>query len=197
MNGIMTYDGYMKNHGQTMSWKDDGYCNGGNLPGGFRVGNTLRYQDLELYESLEDDKFKDEALQNKVIMERVIDIDEESCDEAWRRWDDYENTIHNDEEKEPKDDHSIDNLDYDLVRDNASNHTNDKVEEHKERCNLFDDTAHDASVCKIRRFEMIKYSSGQDEEYVAIKECEYNDWTRTNEDACRAYQDIFRSIDEG
>ncbi|GJX47627.1 hypothetical protein Tco_0272817, partial [Tanacetum coccineum] len=108
----------------TCSWKDNGYCNGGNLPGGFRVA----------------------------IMERVIDIDEESCDEAWRRWDDYENTIHNDEEKEPKDDHSIDNLDYDLVRDNTSNHTNDKVEEHKERCNLFDDTAHDASVCKIRRF---------------------------------------------
>ncbi|GKB32306.1 uncharacterized mitochondrial protein-like protein, partial [Tanacetum coccineum] len=32
------------------------------------------------------------------------------------------------------------------------------------------DTAHNALVCKIRRFEMIKYSFGQDEEYVAIKE---------------------------
>ncbi|GJT45553.1 VIER F-box protein 2 [Tanacetum coccineum] len=31
----------------TCSWKDDGYCNGGNLPGAYIVGNTLRYQDLE------------------------------------------------------------------------------------------------------------------------------------------------------
>ncbi|GJT55729.1 hypothetical protein Tco_0990783 [Tanacetum coccineum] len=172
-------------------WKDDGYCNGGNLPGAFRVGNMLRYQDLEWYEALEDGKLKDEALQNKAIMERVININKESCDEAWRRWDDYENTIYNDEEMEPKDGHSIGNLDYNLVRDNASNHTNNKEEEHKERCNLFDNTARDAPVCKIRRFEMIKYSFGHDEEYVAIKECEYDDMTKTNEDACRAYQEIF------
>ncbi|GJY15399.1 putative ribonuclease H-like domain-containing protein [Tanacetum coccineum] len=52
-------------------------------------------------------------------------------------------------------------------------------------------------VCKIRIFEMIKYSFGQDEEYVAIKECEYVDSTRTNEDACRAYQEIFCYMDEG
>ncbi|GJY91797.1 hypothetical protein Tco_0507579 [Tanacetum coccineum] len=37
----------------------------------------------------------------------------------------------------------------------------------------------------------------QDEEYVAIKECEYDDLTITNEDECRAYQEIFRSMDEG
>nr|GEU73980.1 retrotransposable element Tf2 [Tanacetum cinerariifolium] len=104
-------------------------------------------------------KLKDEALQNKAIMERVIDIDKESY--------------------------------------NTSNDTNDNEEEQKERCNLFNNTAHDALVCKIRRFEMIKYSFGQDEEYVAIKECEYDDMTKTNEDACWAYQEIFRSMDEG
>ncbi|GJR12936.1 hypothetical protein Tco_0795588 [Tanacetum coccineum] len=52
------------------------------------------------------------------------------------------------------------------------------------------DTAHNAPVCKITRFEMIKYSFGQDEEYVAIKEGECDDLTKTNEDACRAYQEI-------
>ncbi|GJW05239.1 hypothetical protein Tco_1564095 [Tanacetum coccineum] len=31
----------------TCSWREDGYCNGGNLPGAYIVGNTLRYQDLE------------------------------------------------------------------------------------------------------------------------------------------------------
>ncbi|GKE60076.1 hypothetical protein Tco_1510443, partial [Tanacetum coccineum] len=31
----------------TCSWKDDGYCNGGNLPRAYIIGNKLRYQDLE------------------------------------------------------------------------------------------------------------------------------------------------------
>ncbi|GJT72960.1 hypothetical protein Tco_1032246 [Tanacetum coccineum] len=35
------------------------------------------------------------------------------------------------------------------------------------------------------------------EEYVAIKEYEYDDFTRTNEDACHAYQEFFRNMDEG
>ncbi|GJY43847.1 hypothetical protein Tco_0432060 [Tanacetum coccineum] len=44
---------------------------------------------------------------------------------------------------------------------------------------------------------MIKYSFRQDEEYVAVKENEYEDLTSTSEDACQAYQEIFRMIDEG
>ncbi|GJU56557.1 hypothetical protein Tco_1230271 [Tanacetum coccineum] len=56
---------------------------------------------------------------------------------------------------------------------------------------------HELSVCNIRRFEMIKYSFGQDEVYVAIKEDKYDDLARTSEDACRAYQEIFRMVDEG
>ncbi|GJU03700.1 hypothetical protein Tco_1114038 [Tanacetum coccineum] len=83
------------------------------------------------------------------------------------------------------------------INNNASNISNVQEEERNERCNLFNNTAHNAQVCKIRRFEMIKYSFGQDEEYVAIKECEYDDLTKTNEDACRAYQEIFYSMNEG
>ncbi|GJT11582.1 hypothetical protein Tco_0858624 [Tanacetum coccineum] len=44
---------------------------------------------------------------------------------------------------------------------------------------------------------MIKYSSGQDEEYVAVKEDKYEDLTSKSEDAWRAYQEIFRMMDEG
>nr|GEX49084.1 hypothetical protein [Tanacetum cinerariifolium] len=127
----------------TCSWKDDGYCNSGNLPGAYIVGNTLRYQG-------------------------IIDEDEELHNEAWKRWYDYEDTTHN-------------------------NEINDYTETDERR----KDTAHNASIFKIRRFEMIKYLFGQDEEYVAIKECVYNDLTKTIEDACWAYQEIFRSIDEG
>nr|GEV45032.1 hypothetical protein [Tanacetum cinerariifolium] len=44
---------------------------------------------------------------------------------------------------------------------------------------------------------MIKYSFGQDEEYVGVKKDEYDDLTRTIDDACRAYQEIFHRMDEG
>ncbi|GJW94572.1 hypothetical protein Tco_0174244 [Tanacetum coccineum] len=79
-----------------------------------------------------------------------------------------------------------------------TNDNQEKEEQHKEgRCDLFNDPAQEPPVCKIRRFEMIKYSFGQEEEYVAIKEYEYDDLTRTNEDACHAYQEIFHNMDEG
>nr|GEU43674.1 zf-BED domain-containing protein [Tanacetum cinerariifolium] len=36
-----------------------------------------------------------------------------------------------------------------------------------------------------------------EEEYVVVKEYEYDDLTRTNKDACYAYQEIFHNMDEG
>ncbi|GJW37789.1 hypothetical protein Tco_0060709 [Tanacetum coccineum] len=61
----------------------------------------------------------------------------------------------------------------------------EKEEQHKEgQCDLLDDPAQKPSVCKIRRFEMIKYSFGQEEEYIVVKEYGYDDLTRTNKDAC-------------
>nr|GEU39385.1 RNA-directed DNA polymerase, eukaryota [Tanacetum cinerariifolium] len=95
-------------------WKEDGYCNRGNIPGTYFIENQLHYQDLECYEALEDSELKNDALRNKDIMEGFIDEDNEE-------------------------------------------------------------------------FEMIKYSFGQDEEHVAIKEDEYNDLARTSNDACCAY----------
>ncbi|GKE05276.1 hypothetical protein Tco_1397294, partial [Tanacetum coccineum] len=47
------------------------------------------------------------------------------------------------------------------------------------------------------RYMMIKYSFNDDEEYVAVKEDEYNDLTITRKEACQAYQVIFRIMDEG
>ncbi|GJV42320.1 ribonuclease H-like domain-containing protein [Tanacetum coccineum] len=32
----------------TCSWREDGYCNGGNLPGTYIIGNQLHYQDYEM-----------------------------------------------------------------------------------------------------------------------------------------------------
>ncbi|GKB19268.1 hypothetical protein Tco_0853191 [Tanacetum coccineum] len=99
----------------TECWINDGYCNGGNLPGTFIIENQLHYQDYEWYEALEDSELKAEALRNKAIMEGFIkDDDDESS-----------------------------------------------------------------------------------EEYVAIKEDEYDNLARTSNNACRTYQEIFRMMDEG
>ncbi|GJR05484.1 hypothetical protein Tco_0528468 [Tanacetum coccineum] len=43
----------------TCSWREDGYCNGGNKPAAYIVGNTLRYQDLEWYDALKDNELKE------------------------------------------------------------------------------------------------------------------------------------------
>ncbi|GJX56419.1 VIER F-box protein 2 [Tanacetum coccineum] len=154
----------------TCSWREDGYYNGGNLPGAYYIGNSLHYQDLEWYEALKDSELKDEALRNKAIMEGSIN-DDESCNDCWKRWKSHKITYP---------DH--DEIDYE----------NETHDEREKLCEV-----HELPVCNIRRFEMIKYSFGQDEEYVAIKEDEYDDLARKSNDACRAYQEIFRMMDEG
>ncbi|GJS56558.1 hypothetical protein Tco_0629920 [Tanacetum coccineum] len=102
------------------------------------------------------------------------EIDVESNDEGWKSWDDFENTNDDRNEWEYKNEHEDD-------------------ERHELCCN----ETHELPVCHIRRFEMIKYSFGQDEEYVAVKENEYEDLTSTSKDACRAYQEIYHMMDEG
>ncbi|GKC82556.1 hypothetical protein Tco_1138273 [Tanacetum coccineum] len=123
---------------------------------------------LEWYEALEDSELKDKALRNKAIMKGSIS-GEKSCNDGWRRWESHEITYH---------DH-----------DEIENETHD---ERQELCE-----AHELPVCNIRRFKMIKYSFGQDEEYVVVKEDEYEDLARISNEACRAYQEIFRIMEKG
>ncbi|GJV82786.1 hypothetical protein Tco_1522684 [Tanacetum coccineum] len=60
---------------ETPFWRNNGFCNGGNLPGAYIIGNSLHYQDYEWYESLEDSELKEDALRNKDIIEGLIDDD--------------------------------------------------------------------------------------------------------------------------
>ncbi|GKD06427.1 hypothetical protein Tco_1181401, partial [Tanacetum coccineum] len=60
------------------------YCNGGNPPRAYIIGNSLNYQDYEWYEALEEGELKDEALRNKAILEGTIEDDIESCYKSWR-----------------------------------------------------------------------------------------------------------------
>ncbi|GKE17329.1 hypothetical protein Tco_1424906 [Tanacetum coccineum] len=50
------------------------------------------------------------------------------------------------------------------------------------------------SVCKIKRFELMKYSFNADEEYIALKEFEYLNHSK---DSLDAYQELLHIIDEG
>ncbi|GJT88531.1 hypothetical protein Tco_1070248, partial [Tanacetum coccineum] len=83
----------------TCSWRKDGYCNRGNLPGVYHIGKSLHYQDIEWYETLEDSELKDEALRNKVIMEGLMS-DDESGNDCWKRWKSHEIYYHNYDEEE-------------------------------------------------------------------------------------------------
>nr|GEU74738.1 hypothetical protein [Tanacetum cinerariifolium] len=69
--------------------------------------------------------------------------------------------------------------------------------EDNERYELYGDETHELPVCTVRRFEMIKYSFGYDEEYVAVKQNEYKDLMSRSKDTCQEYQEIFRMMDEG
>ncbi|GJX37354.1 hypothetical protein Tco_0250657 [Tanacetum coccineum] len=131
----------------TDTGKEDGYCNGGNLPGTYIIENQLPYQDYEWYEALDDCELKEEALRNKAIMDGVINNDE-SCYELKRKWNIYTN--------------------YDDAYE--INHEDNGNKE----------------LCKIHK-----------PPYVAIKEDEYDDLIMTRRDACEAYQEIFRIMDEG
>ncbi|GJV67992.1 hypothetical protein Tco_1483501 [Tanacetum coccineum] len=88
-------------------------------------------------------------------------ITKTECNDGWRKWESHEITYHDHDETE---------------------YENETHDERQEVCETYE-----LPVCNIRKFEMIKYSFGQDEEYVAVKEDEYDDLARTSNDACRAY----------
>ncbi|GJU35258.1 hypothetical protein Tco_1183612 [Tanacetum coccineum] len=120
------------------------------------------------YGALEDSELKVEALRNKSIIEGFIkDDDDESRYKQMRRWNIY--------------------INYDDAYE--INHDDN---EREELCEV-----HELPMCNIRRYMMIKYSFNNDEKYVAVKEDEYDDLTTTRKEACPAYQEIFRIMDEG
>ncbi|GJV67903.1 hypothetical protein Tco_1483412 [Tanacetum coccineum] len=47
-------------------------------------------------------------------------------------------------------------------------------------------------ICKAEKFEAIQYSLGPNEEYIAIRRCEYDIWERNKDNMSKIYQDIFR-----
>ncbi|GJZ34974.1 hypothetical protein Tco_0580791 [Tanacetum coccineum] len=65
----------------------------------------------------------------------------------------------------------------------TSNDGNTQDNQGHEECR--DDPTLEPLVCKIRRFEMMKYSFNVDKEYIVIKESEYLNHSKDNLDAYR------------
>ncbi|GJT38255.1 hypothetical protein Tco_0938120 [Tanacetum coccineum] len=64
-----------------------------------------------------------------------------------------------------------------------------------QRC--MENLTYEPSACKIRRFEMVKYTFEADEECIAIKELEHINHSEINMDARYAYWELFHKMDDG
>ncbi|GJT04196.1 hypothetical protein Tco_0838658 [Tanacetum coccineum] len=194
----------------TCNSNKDGFCNKGELPRMVRVGYATYFQDYEWYSELGDGSLKEEALKQKAIYEKSWGDTSQSvinfC--AWLKRSfrnfhelDYELLVKLQDYWWKVNDHEC-SLFSDWRNHIQGPYANyykkflDKEEhEDKDKHGLFDNQKR--TVYNIRRFEMIKYSLGENEEYVSIKEHEYDDLTSTNEDVCRTYQEMFHRMDEG
>ncbi|GJX20945.1 hypothetical protein Tco_0223622 [Tanacetum coccineum] len=135
----------------TCNSNEDGFCNGGELPGMVRVGYMTYFQDYEWsFISF-----------HKLDYELLVKLQ----DYWWKV---------NDHECSPF------SKGKDHIRGPYINFFT-TYDPHLDINSIFDD----------------QVSFGQDEEYAAIKEYEYDDLTKTNEDACQAYQEIYRIMDDG
>ncbi|GJT18581.1 hypothetical protein Tco_0877287 [Tanacetum coccineum] len=166
------------------------------------------------HHSLEDSELKEEALRNKAVLEESMNQDEKSSNGDWSNYlpidelrdgelaastniddnPDYNPyldiaRLFNDHASKNEDIGDLDNY---LVQGDAQfNKDNEGI------CEVLGVPHVKPPACKTKRFEVVKYSFGQMEKFIAIKVCGYYDWTTTEENACHAYQDIFHKMDEG
>ncbi|GJV21206.1 hypothetical protein Tco_1370226 [Tanacetum coccineum] len=90
------------------------------------------------------------------------------------------------------DDDDIGYLEDYLIHKDPPYHVNEEEERSKERrCKLLGIPYVKPPTCKSEKFEVVKYSFRPAEEYVAIKEYEYDIWVQTEENISQVYQDIF------
>ncbi|GJU99505.1 hypothetical protein Tco_1328776 [Tanacetum coccineum] len=188
----------------------DGFCNGGELPGMVRFGSMTYFQDHRWYDKLADRKLKDETLALKAKVEGSFenfhDLDYNvlvKLQECWWKVNAHKIAPFTRMENFGRGPYAnmktewTSNPYLDVNRIFGRNYEASNVgntqenlghEEHKGNPNP------EPSNCKIRRFEMMKYSINDDEEYITIKESEYLNHSK---DSLDAYRELLRLIDEG
>ncbi|GKD16734.1 reverse transcriptase domain-containing protein [Tanacetum coccineum] len=147
----------------------DRFCNSRELPKMVRVGSITYFQDHGWYDELTDGKLKDEALVFKGKIEGSWG-DATSGVMKYYRCNPYLDT------------NRIFGRDYEASNVSCTQE------------NQKDDLIPEPSNCKVRRFEVMKYSFNDDEEYITIKESEYLNHSK---DSLDAYQELLRLIDDG
>ncbi|GKB36009.1 hypothetical protein Tco_0880951 [Tanacetum coccineum] len=149
------------------------------------ISNMTYFQNYEWYDALEYGDLKDEALKEKAILEGLWGHENREVDQE--RFDNH---------KLVEDDDDIMDLNDYLIRQDASYYV-DEEERFKEKRKLLRMPYEKPPTFKSEKIEVIKYSLGPKEEYVAIKEYEYDIWLQTEENVSRIYEEIFRKKDEG
>ncbi|GKD43755.1 hypothetical protein Tco_1268400, partial [Tanacetum coccineum] len=162
----------------TCNWKEDGYCNTGDLIGFIRNRNSIRYEDYEWYDTIEDSESKEEALNNKKILEESMNVIEESSDDKWDHdspVDELKDHEHITYIKTDDDDDDISDLEHNLIQKDPPCYVNEEEERSKKRrCKLLGIPYVKPPTCKTEKFKVVKYLFGPAEEYVAITKYEYD-----------------------
>nr|GEW13028.1 RNA-directed DNA polymerase, eukaryota, reverse transcriptase zinc-binding domain protein [Tanacetum cinerariifolium] len=165
------------------------------------------------FEELEDDDLKNEALKEKAILEgswghenrygmnfcswlkecfsNYQELDYELVKKLKEYW------WGKKEEEELNDDDIRDLEDY-LIAQDASYYVDEKEERIKERKDkLLGIPYEKPPTFKSKKFKVIKYSLGPSEEYVAIKEYEYDIWVQTEETSLKSTKRFFAKRTKG
>ncbi|GKB06114.1 hypothetical protein Tco_0834347, partial [Tanacetum coccineum] len=197
------------------NFTEDGYCNTRDLPRFIREGDLIRYEDYGWYDTIEDSELKEEALNNKRILEESINEKEESSDDEWGhgspvdKWKNYEHMTYIETDvsynrkiydevcqiikdhyeiqetrrklDRPKlmedEDHDVDDFGNYLIQKDPPYFVNKEEERSMERrYKLLRVPYVKPPTCKTKKFKVVKYSFKPAEEYVAIKEYEYDIW---------------------
>nr|GEW26473.1 hypothetical protein [Tanacetum cinerariifolium] len=161
----------------TCSSDIDGFCNGGELPRMLRVESMTYSKIISDYNVL----VKLQGCWWNINADEVAPFTHSECNGH----ESYAN-IKTEKAHDPYLEINIFDRNYD-----TSNTGTQDNQGHDERR---DDPTLKPSICKIRIFEMMKYSFNVDEEYIAIKESEYLNHSK---DSLNAYRELLRMINEG
>ncbi|GJY31426.1 hypothetical protein Tco_0414921 [Tanacetum coccineum] len=158
-----------------------------------RVGSMTYFQDHKWYDELADGRLKEETLMHKEKVEESWGNATPSINTykvaPFTRLESYgQRTYANIKTEKAHDPYLEVNNIFCRNYDTSNAQDNQGYEERR------DDPTLEPSICKIRRFEMMKYPFNADEEYIAIKESEYLNHSKDNLDA---YQELLCIINEG
>ncbi|GJY13114.1 retrovirus-related pol polyprotein from transposon TNT 1-94 [Tanacetum coccineum] len=148
-------------------------------------GDVIYFVSYEWYENLKEGELKDEALNNKAVFEGPNEVDEEPSDNArthcWPNdeWEDFERANHIGA-------YAISNyksdLEDNLIQKDPPYYVNDEEERTKERrSKLLGIPYVKPPRWKSKKFEVVKYSFGPTEEYVTIKEYEFETYVKAKD----------------